>query len=182
VQRLVASAAALTSALPLRPNSRDRRAHLSDGPQPEFPDELVEVRVDSRQSIVVHEWGALGGLVQLIRPNFRHGTGDLALVVVPEAQRKLWPVEGAIVFINDVLTEFRLRKLYAEMSGISYERVGNGMLRIFQVEGVLRDHEWHDGRYWDSYLLALYRTEWQAVFEPLVQRLARGRAAPGFAS
>jgi RimJ/RimL family protein N-acetyltransferase len=61
------------------------------------------------------------------------------------------------LFVRYLFQTQPLRKLYLEVPGYNWEQVRSGQGRLFQVEGVMRDHEYFAGRYWDRYLCAIYR-------------------------
>jgi RimJ/RimL family protein N-acetyltransferase len=44
---------------------------------------------------------------------------------------------------------------YNERGLRAYERVG------FKREGVLRQHRYHEGRYWDTIVMGILREEWE---------------------
>jgi len=69
---------------------------------------------------------------------------------------------GAAMFVEYLFRTWPLRKLYAEMGEYNYERFRSGSGRMFKLEGCLRQHHYLDGHYWDEYLLALYREDWEA--------------------
>lgn len=69
-------------------------------------------------------------------------------------------MEGVLCFIEYLFHNFRLRKLYSEMSDSTFESVASGTGRFFEVEGRLLSHEWHDGSYRDTLLLGLTKEQW----------------------
>ncbi len=97
----------------------------------------------------------IGGICRLTHANFRHGTANLSTVIAPEFQGSLWPMEGLVLFINYAFVQFRIRKLYVEVPGVAYQHMEDGLARLFDLEGLLRDHEWHLGRYWDTRIMSL---------------------------
>jgi hypothetical protein len=58
---------------------------------------------------------------------------------------------------------------------------GSVTKRFFRREGLLTDHLFLDGRYWDVHVLATDRATWQREGSPLIARLreGRGRGVPG---
>jgi len=89
-------------------------------------------------------------------------------------QRRVWPIEGAALFLTYLFRKFPLRKIYCEIPGHNYARLQGSLTRLFAVEGQLRDHEWHSGRYWDTYIVAITRTTWaQDIYPLLAPRMSR---------
>jgi RimJ/RimL family protein N-acetyltransferase/aryl carrier-like protein len=73
---------------------------------------------------------------------------------------------GAVaMFLRYLFRTFPFRKLYLEVPGFNWPQVKSGEGRLFEVEGVLREHSYYAGRFWDEYLCAVY-----------ADRLAEGRA------
>jgi RimJ/RimL family protein N-acetyltransferase/aryl carrier-like protein len=63
----------------------------------------------------------------------------------------------AAMFVRYLFHTFPLHKIYLEVPGFNWPQVQSGQDRVFRVEGVLRDHDYYGGRYWDQYLCAIYR-------------------------
>jgi RimJ/RimL family protein N-acetyltransferase len=60
------------------------------------------------------------------------------------------------LFARHLFHTFPLRKIYLEIPGYNWAQVRSGEERLFHVEGVLRDHCYYAGRYWDQYVCAIY--------------------------
>jgi RimJ/RimL family protein N-acetyltransferase/aryl carrier-like protein len=63
---------------------------------------------------------------------------------------------AVMMFVRYLFQTQPLRKLYLEVPSYNWEQIRSGEGRLFQVEGVLRDHEHYAGRFWDRYLCAIY--------------------------
>lgn len=61
------------------------------------------------------------------------------------------------VFVRSLFHTFPLHKLYLEVPGFNWPQLASGAGRLFEVEGVLREHDFYAGRSWDKYLCAIYR-------------------------
>jgi len=59
-------------------------------------------------------------------------------------------------FVRYLFHTFPMRKLYVEVPGFNWPQMRSGEGRLFEVEGIMRDHEFYAGRYWDRYLCAIY--------------------------
>lgn len=64
--------------------------------------------------------------------------------------------QAVATFVRYLFHTHPLRKLYLEVPGYNWEQLRSGEGRLFQVEGIMRDHEHFAGRYWDRYLCAIY--------------------------
>lgn len=67
---------------------------------------------------------------------------------------------GSFLFIEHLFRSFELRKLYIEVAGYNLDTVLGGPQTLFDIEGVLTNHEeWH-GQLWDNYIGAVSRARW----------------------
>jgi RimJ/RimL family protein N-acetyltransferase len=74
--------------------------------------------------------------------------------------------DGAFNFIDHLFRAFELRKLYIEVAGYNLNAVLGGPQTLFEMEGVLRDHEEWNGELWDNYIGALSRSRWEEYASP----------------
>lgn len=61
------------------------------------------------------------------------------------------------VFVDNLFHCFPLHKLYMEVPGFNWSQLSSGEGALFQVEGLLRGHDYFMGRYWDKRICAIYR-------------------------
>lgn len=79
---------------------------------------------------------------------------------------------GALALAFDYLFfGWPIRKIYFESPGFSVRSFHSAIGRCFREEGVLREHVFLDGQYWDLHLLALWRDDW-AMLRDRYLRLA----------
>ena len=71
------------------------------------------------------------------------------------------------LFVRYLFANWAFRKLYAEVRAFNLAQFGSGIGRMFEVEGVLTEHAFHDGRYWDQYVLAVSRAGFDGVAAPV---------------
>jgi RimJ/RimL family protein N-acetyltransferase len=81
-------------------------------------------------------------------------------------------LEGLAMFLSHAFRSFNLRKVMAGVPGWNWPQFASGTDRYFTVEGVHREHDFFDGRWWDRYLLAITRGGWQEVEPGIVRSLA----------
>jgi RimJ/RimL family protein N-acetyltransferase/aryl carrier-like protein len=60
-------------------------------------------------------------------------------------------------FVDYLFHTFPLFKLYLEVPGYNWAQLESGAGRLFEVEGVLRGHDYYAGQYWDKRVCAIYR-------------------------
>jgi RimJ/RimL family protein N-acetyltransferase len=119
---------------------------LWDGVLAQF---VVEGRRDGVPKGVVTSYGA----------NLSAGTASMAVALAADHVRHGLGVEAAYLFCDYQFATWSLRKLYLETPEFNCGRFLGAIGRYCHVEGVLRDHEYFDGRYWDSVSLAVYRAD-----------------------
>lgn len=67
------------------------------------------------QSVIVSSTSdEIGGLVQAYAANLSHGYCYIQLLLLPHARLKVWPLEGALLFVNRIFEKYGFRKLYIE--------------------------------------------------------------------
>jgi RimJ/RimL family protein N-acetyltransferase len=107
--------------------------------------------------------------------NQRDRYAFLGIVVAPWAIGKGWALEAAGLFVNYLFVNWDLRKLYGESIDFNYKSFRSGVGSLFEEEGILRKHYFYNGRYWDTHMLALNRSDWERRF---VQRASSSRITP----
>jgi RimJ/RimL family protein N-acetyltransferase/acyl carrier protein len=117
------------------------------------------------------------GFVQAFDPSDRNGHCHFAIVLDPALERTGWALEALLLFLDYLFTIYNFRKLYAEVPEFNYASFASGNERDFKIEGRLREHDWHAGRYWDLFFLAVYREDWERRWHPKVQRLIESQHA-----
>lgn len=108
------------------------------------------------------------GLITAYNADFRNQTAYLAVLAKERPGNPLWTLDALILFLNYLFLTWNFRKIYAETSELSSWTFASGAGRYFQVEGTLREHEYYDGRYWDAYLLAIWRHDCEPLFNDLL--------------
>lgn len=76
-------------------------------------------------------------------------------------------LEGTLLFIDYLFATFDLHKLYAEIPGFNWPQFSSLADELFVVEGVLRAHDYHQGKHWDRVFIALYRERWSEFSDEL---------------
>jgi len=62
-----------------------------------------------------------------------------------------------MLFIRYVLSCWDFRKVYFEGPEFNTVTFASAIGKSLDLEGVLKQHDYYDGRYWDVHILALYR-------------------------
>jgi RimJ/RimL family protein N-acetyltransferase len=102
------------------------------------------------------------GLVAVYEANFQHGHAHLAVGAFRPERRSPAIILGLAIFLRYVFCCWNFRKLYMQLPEYNYPQFASAEGRYFEIEGRLRDHFFHTGQYWDQLTLALYRDNWLA--------------------
>ena len=112
------------------------------------------------------------GLATAYNADLRNGHAYLALVLVPEAVGSLIGHDANLLMVNYLLRGWNFRKLYGETSARNVEAFFRSAVgKELHIEGRLKDHEYYDGRYWDTLIVALYREEWERIIARRLHRI-----------
>ncbi|MDH5675262.1 MAG: GNAT family N-acetyltransferase [Myxococcales bacterium] len=121
---------------------------------------------------------SIDGLARCYGANLRHGTGRVAVFTSQRTHLAGLGMEAVALLIDFLFHAYPFRKLYAEALEYNYAKFADAAGTIFDIEAVLRGHEIHDGKAWDSYLLAVSREKWMETGARSVE-LARARGRRG---
>lgn len=100
------------------------------------------------------------GLVSCFEADFRNGHAHLAAIAAPAFTGTGALLAGLGAFVNRLFDTFPFRKLYAEVLGTNLPAFASGMSRVFEREGLLRNHVFTNGAYDDLHVLSLTREHW----------------------
>lgn len=101
------------------------------------------------------------GLVVAYNADMANGTVYLAALVDNDYHRKVWPMEGILLFVDYLLQNWNFRKVYAETPEFCAAQFASGAGTFFEEEGRLTQHQFFQGKYWDYITYALTRERWQ---------------------
>jgi hypothetical protein len=110
------------------------------------------------------------GLVQCYRADLRNRHAHLSVLVDPEAQMRGWPLEPVLLFVDYLFKGWPLHKLYVEGYDFNVARFA-GLARFAEEEGRLLEYGYHDERYHDLVVLALYRERFREHAYPWLDRI-----------
>jgi len=111
------------------------------------------------------------GLVVAYGHSSRGMHAYVAVLASPDAVGSGRALEGAFLLLDHVFSTWNLGKVYLEVPGFNLSQFGSLTGLGFVEEARLRDHEWHDGKMWDHFTFALYRSSWNemaAKFGPVI--------------
>jgi RimJ/RimL family protein N-acetyltransferase/acyl carrier protein len=97
------------------------------------------------------------GEVVVYNANQTHRIAYVAGVFIPDLHLTGVAAEAFQLFVRYVFQAWDFRKLYMETPAYNFDQISSGAGRWFEIEGVLKDFTYLDGRYWDEYILAITR-------------------------
>jgi hypothetical protein len=103
------------------------------------------------------------GIIALYQVNFQNAYGYLSAAKFDPTDNSPRMMLGAAMFLEHVFVNWPLRKVYLDLPEYNLDQIAGGVGSLFEIEGQLLAHTYFDGRYWDQYFLALYRTKWAEV-------------------
>ena len=129
----------------------------------------ADVNQASYQHLVAldKESGALVGYVSAYAYDPSNAVCSVAVLMAESAVGQRLGREAMELFITHLFRASPLRKIYAEVPGMTFDGVeesatNEGLDKRFVIEGRLVDHWWSDGRFVDKIIVAIYREQWQA--------------------
>jgi RimJ/RimL family protein N-acetyltransferase len=105
------------------------------------------------------------GLVTSYGSNFVTGTTKLAAVVQQSVVGRGLGIEATMLLARLVFVTWPMRKAYLEIPEYNVLQLHSAVGRYIHQEGQLIEDEWFHGRYWDSFIFAMYRTDVERFFE-----------------
>lgn len=97
------------------------------------------------------------GLVVCYDHNAEDGYASLAAHVADKWVGRGEAYHGVLAFAHHIFNCWAVRKLYLEVPQPNLPAVERHLGTLLVEEGVLRQHDFSGGQYWDKHILALYR-------------------------
>jgi RimJ/RimL family protein N-acetyltransferase len=124
------------------------------------------------------EGGELIGLASAYNASLNAGTVNMGIAITDHLSLRGYGIEAFILLARYLFATWSFRKLYAYMPAFNRHQIESSIGRYMHVEGILRDHEYYGHRYWDTFILAFYRSD-LAAFDrdhPRLRMLSEGSA------
>lgn len=112
------------------------------------------------------------GLVVAYNTDLANGTVFLGVLIDNTFHRKVWPLEGVMLFVDYLFRNWAIRKVYAEAPEFSASHFSSGAKELFEEEGRFREHQYFQGRYWDYIYYSLTRKRWEGQGRKLLEKLS----------
>lgn len=165
--------------LELRPPYGVLYRHRGLTPGPESYAQSLWAGVLCQFMVVAKPDGRPLGAVAAFSNDYRNGICKVATIIDPDRAAGSAGIEGMRLFVDYLFAVFPIRKVMADVIEFNWPQVSSGAGRLFQLEGVLRDHEYHDGRYWDVRILAIHRAQWASWRERSAETRVGITRSPG---
>lgn len=100
---------------------------------------------------------------------------ELGVLADPDSAIKAAGAEALFLTADYAFSSLPIRKLYIRTTEASAAHLGGALAAMSKREGTLREHLFFRGRYWDVYVTAICRADWNRMGRPIVERIsARG--------
>jgi RimJ/RimL family protein N-acetyltransferase/acyl carrier protein len=101
------------------------------------------------------------GLVAAYSADYRNANAQIAVVAIGEDDPDAaLVIEATEVFVDFLFDAFNFNKLYAYVLEVNYPRFARLVGPVVSLEGILRGHEFFDGQWVDTCILAVHRDAW----------------------
>jgi len=129
----------------------------------EFLERVYKSEHEVAFGIAVRATDALIGVTGLSQMNFKNRHVVFGIFIGEKSEwGKGYGTEATALITGYAFETLNMNRIWLHVyenneRGIrAYERVG------FKREGVLRQHRYHEGRYWDTIVMGILREEWEA--------------------
>lgn len=125
--------------------------------------QLLDGNTTSTYIMCAREAGADGrpgqpfGMVQTFLLSHADRHAQITAFIHPAFQKRAWPLEGIILYLDYIFTVYSLRKIYFETTEYEIGQFGSALNKIMVEEGCLKGHRRLYDKYADVYYMALYR-------------------------
>ncbi len=123
---------------------------------------------NSRAVVVDESAGERIGFLYTFNTNLNNGRTSLALVCDPAHHGSGMFYRGAWLFIDYLFQAFPFTRIYGQSLEFNFEQFRTDGARrlnidgLIQVEGILKEHQYLGGRWWDEYLISVTKQEWMS--------------------
>lgn len=113
------------------------------------------------------------GRVVAYNADLNNGTVYCGEIVHPDVRKGLMSpgVIATFLFTNYLFHNWNLRKVYFDTIGVSINEFESALDKVLELEGVLKEHQFYGGRWWNRYFLTLDKSRWEEYVQPTVNRL-----------
>lgn len=139
-------------------------------PSPEAFVQSIWHGVFSQFIVTLREDGSAIGHVLGQEADAKNGHAAIAIICDPAFAGTGMGIEALLLLSNYLFATWPFRKLYMEVSEFNLEQFKSAVDEFLHVEGQLKEHQYFDGRYWDTLYLALYREEFLTKAQRFLER------------
>lgn len=103
------------------------------------------------------------GLVALYNANFAAQYVYCAALTSPTHVGSGLTMDAVVLLLDGAFRNWGFSKVYFEIPEFNAPQFGSALTRYLETEGRLVNHEFVDGRHWDTIIAAFLRSQWDAV-------------------
>ena len=97
---------------------------------------------------------------------------ELGVLADPDCAIPAVGAEAFFLTANYAFASSPIHKLYIRTTEAGVALFGGTLAAMSRREGLLREHLFFRGRYWDAYVMAIYRDDWLRLGSPVADRIA----------
>jgi RimJ/RimL family protein N-acetyltransferase len=105
--------------------------------------------------------------------DLENGTVHIGIFLLQAYQAMGLGAEAGGLLLKYLFDQHPIHKIY----GMAIDRTSptRGWNRLFREEACLRDHCWFEGRYWNEYIFAVDRDDWNRLAARFLDRTSRAK-------
>jgi hypothetical protein len=121
---------------------------------------------NSRAVVVDESIGQRIGFAYTFNTDLSNGRTSIAFVCDPMHQGSGLFYRGIWLFVDYLFDAFPFTNIYGQSLEFNFEQFESDGARrlnlddLFRIEGVIKEHEYLAGRWWDEYLIAMSKQDW----------------------
>jgi len=106
-------------------------------------------------------YNELIGYCGLTHISWTNRSGEFGLYIAPEFQGNGYGWDALTTLVKYGFEELNLHRIWCECYSNNDHAVGMYATMGFRSEGILKQHYYHAGQYWDSVIMGLLKEEWE---------------------
>lgn len=105
------------------------------------------------------------GTISVMKVNTYDGTCDTGTMLGEEYCGRGYGTEAKMLMLKWAFEQFGFRKVYSQVYGYNERSRAYALKCGYVQEATLKDRKLYEGQYWDEWILAVNREQWQAAWD-----------------
>lgn len=103
------------------------------------------------------------GFVYSYAYNANDGKMHVTIYIKPEKRNSIYGVEGCLAFYDFLFNKYSIRKVYCAVMEFNKRSIDILESLKFKLEGVLREHKYLNGKYYNVNIYAIYKEDFNKI-------------------